>query len=255
MVIDHLSSLKSELAVDLTIANGENASGGVGLVAHNAKSLFEAGIDVITSGNHIFQHKSYEELFQSSEEIIRPANYPPQVIGKGFLILRRRNLPPVAVINLLGRTFMIEPVDDPFQVVQKIINDLPSDTKIIIVDLHAEATSEKNAMGWYLDGHVSAVIGTHTHVQTSDERILPKGTAYITDVGMVGPINSVIGMDPEAIIKKYITRLPVRFTVAKGPVSLDAVVIEIDDKSGKAVAIKRIQIIDETSRDDLKEEE
>ena len=248
-----LPEIREELNVDLVIANGENASGGVGLVVHNAQALFESGIDVITSGNHIFQHKGYEELFSTYEAIIRPANYPPDVPGKGAFIRRMSNYPPVAVMNLLGRTFM-EAVDCPFQIAEKVLSEIPPKVKIIIVDIHAEATSEKSAMGWFLDGRVSAVVGTHTHVQTADERILPGGTAYITDVGMAGPINSVIGMDRKAILKKYISRLPVSFNVAKGPVRVDAVLIDVEDDTGRSTRIERLGISCESSMEDLKED-
>jgi len=254
IIIENLSTIRKEYGIDVVIANGENASGGVGLVIHNAKALFEAGIDVITSGNHIFQHKDYEELFDEFDMIIRPANYPPGVPGKGVYVLRQEGCPPIAVVNLMGRTFM-DPVDCPFQAAERILEELPKDIKITIVDIHAEATSEKIAMGWFLDGRVSAVIGTHTHVQTSDERILLKGTAYITDVGMTGPTNSIIGVEVDLIIKRYLTKLPVKFSVTRGPSQIDAVLIDIDKETGESNDITRMRFKrDVMYVDDQKEE-
>jgi metallophosphoesterase (TIGR00282 family) len=242
IVIDILSGIRKEHDLDFVIANGENASGGTGLVPHNAETLLDAGIDFFTSGNHIFQNKEYEHLFASFPQVIRPANYPDSVPGKGFYTMEPVRNTPITVINIIGRTFM-DPMDCPFKAIDKILDNLPDDSKIIIVDFHAEATSEKIAMGWYLNGRVSAMVGTHTHVQTSDERILSEGTAYITDVGMAGPMDSVIGVERNAILKRFLTGLPVRFTVAvKGPSKLDAVIIDVDEDTGKARSIERLSI-------------
>ena len=243
IIIDKLSEIRKERGIDFVIANAENASGGTGIVAQNAETLFDAGIDFFTSGNHIFQNKEYAGLFKSYPQIIRPANYPDSVPGKGFYTIGQ---PPVTIINLIGRTFM-DPNDCPFQKIDSILNEISDDNKIIVVDFHAEATSEKTAMGLYLNGRVSALIGTHTHVQTADEKILSEGTAYITDVGMAGPSDSVIGVDKDAIIKRFLTGLPVRFTVAKGPAFMNAVVFDVDEGTGKATSIERISITRKTS--------
>lgn len=233
-----LPGLKREYKIDLVIANGENASGGVGIAPHNAKTLLNAGVDFFTSGNHIFQSRDYEELFETFPGIIRPANYPDFIPGKGYKVIDLSKNLQVAVINLIGRTFM-QPVDCPFLKVDQILSELDKNIRIRIVDFHAEATSEKIAMGIYLNGRVSAVLGTHTHVQTADEQILDKGTAYITDVGMAGPVNSVIGVEQDSILKRFLTGLPVKFTVARGPARLDYVVMDIDNSTGKAVKIER----------------
>jgi len=243
IIIDKLMEIRKERGIDFVIANGENASGGTGIVALNAETLFDAGVDFFTSGNHIFQNKEYEGLFESYPQIIRPANYPDSVPGKGFYSIGK---PPITIINLIGRTFM-EPSDCPFKKVDQILSEISSECRIIVVDFHAEATSEKAAMGWYLNGRVSAVIGTHTHIQTADEKILSEGTAYITDVGMAGPSESVIGVDKKAIIRRFLTGLPIRFTVAKGPAILNAVIFDVDEKTGKASSIERISITRKTS--------
>jgi metallophosphoesterase (TIGR00282 family) len=244
IVINNLNLIREEQNLDLVIANAENASGGVGLSPSNAHSLLDSGIDLITGGNHIFQHKEYETLFETYPQIIRPANYPPTVPGKGNFVIHRRGSEPVGVINLIGRTFM-EPLDCPFRTVDSLLDEMSDRAKIIVVDFHAEATSEKVTMGCYLNGRVSMVVGTHTHVQTADERILDKGTAYITDVGMTGPSNAVIGVDRDAILKRFLTGLPVRFTVAKGPCILNSVIVDVDPKTGKAISIERFNLVEE----------
>lgn len=230
-----LPSLKQEFAPDIIIANGENAAGGMGINAKKYHELIESGIEIVTLGNHVWHNKDFTNEISSCQNIVRPANYPPGTPGPDRVIYKN-----IGVINLLGRVFMKE-LDCPFRATDKIISELKERVKIIIVDIHGEATSEKQALSWYLDGRVSAVIGTHTHVQTADERVLPNGTAYITDVGMVGPYNSVIGVDASAIIERFLTQMPKRFEVAKeGPNVFNAVIMDIDETSGRAKSIKRI---------------
>lgn len=225
--------------VDFIIANGENAAGGSGITQRIAEELLDSGIDAITSGDHIWKRKDITEVLDQHPNILRPANYPPGVPGMGYHVIKTKKGQPVGVINLVGRVFM-EPVECPFRKASEAIEELSKETKIIFVDIHAEATSEKIAMGWYLDGLVSAVVGTHTHVQTADERILPQGTAYITDVGMTGPHDSVIGRKKEQILARFLTQLPTRFEMAEDDVQLNGALIEIDDNAGKAISIKRV---------------
>lgn len=230
--------LRKELGVDFVVANAENSAGGVGLTPKTASELFEAGVDALTGGNHTWAKREAYELLDSDPRLVRPANYPPGVPGHGSTVLRKGNLA-LAVLNLQGRVFM-EPLDDPFRVARAEVERLRELTPFVLVDFHAEATSEKLAMGYYLDGLVTVVVGTHTHVQTADERVLPGGTAYITDVGMTGPRDGVIGMDREAILQRFLTQLPVRFEVAGGTVQFNAVLVEADS-SGRATSIRRIQ--------------
>ena len=230
-----LPEIKRENQVDLIIANGENAAGGLGLTPETADDLFQSGVDVITSGNHIWSHKSILPALASGLAILRPLNYPPEVPGRGYLITGD-----AMVVNLLGRTF-IGASDCPFRAMDRLLEEVEnSKPPIIIVDFHAEATSEKGAMGRYLDGRVSAVLGTHTHVGTADARLLPQGTAFITDVGMAGPTESVIGDDIDAVIHRFLTLLPHRISVGKGDSLLNSVLVDIDRSSGKATAISRI---------------
>jgi len=230
-----LPELRRTHAIDLVIANGENAAGGRGLVPNKADEVFRAGVDVITSGNHIWEHREIYPMLGGESPIIRPLNYPPGVPGHGFHV---RN--GVAVINLIGRTFMGLDADCPFRGADAALAGL-HDSRVVIIDIHAEATSEKVAMGWYLDGRVSAVIGTHTHVATADAHILPQGTAFVCDVGMVGPLNSIIGMEIEPIVERFLTQLPTRFSpVEKGPTIFNSVLLDIDDASGRALRIERI---------------
>lgn len=226
--------------VDLVIANAENAAGGFGITEKVASELFSYGINVLTSGNHIWDKKESIPYIGKESRIIRPLNYPPGVPGFGSItwVVRDRK---IGIINLSGRVFMSN-IDCPFRVGLSEIERLREETNIIIVDFHAEATSEKIAFGYYVDGRVSAVIGTHTHVQTADERILPKGTAYITDVGMTGPSDSVIGIDKEQIIERFLLQMPKKFETAKGNGIFSAVVVEINDDSGKATAIQRLML-------------
>jgi metallophosphoesterase (TIGR00282 family) len=235
-----LPRLRREHEAAFVVANGENAAGGAGITPAVAGEIFEAGVDVITGGNHIWQNREAYELLDAEPRVLRPANYPAGVPGHGSTIARTSTGQRVGVLNLQGRVFMTE-LDDPFQGARADAERIRGETPIIIVDFHAEATSEKIALGWYLDGRVSALIGTHTHVQTADERVLPGGTAYITDVGMTGPRDGVIGMAKEGILERFLTHLPVRFEVAKGPTQLNAVVVDVDDETGRAHGITRIR--------------
>jgi metallophosphoesterase (TIGR00282 family) len=235
--------LRKTHGADLVIANGENAAGGAGITSDVIREIFDAGVEVITGGNHTWHNREAYETLDAESRLLRPANYPPGVPGHGTAVVAV-NGTPVGVLNLQGRIFM-QGIDDPFRAAREHARALREQAPIVIVDFHAEATSEKIALGWYLDGHVSAVIGTHTHVQTADERVLPGGTAYISDVGMTGPRNGVIGMEREGIIERFLTQLPVRFTVAPGPAQLNAVVLDVDESSGTARAIHRIQEFEE----------
>ena len=228
--------------VDLVIANGENAAGGFGLTEDTARELFALGVDVLTSGNHIWDKKDALPFIRREERLVRPANYPPGTAGKGSVVARTAGGVKVGILNLEGRVFMSN-LDCPFRVADREIELLREQTGIIVVDFHAEATSEKMALGWYLDGRVSAVFGTHTHVQTADERILAAGTAYLTDAGMTGSFDSVIGIKKELAIEKFVTLMPTRFEVAKKDLRLNGAVVEIDETSGKALGIERISLL------------
>jgi len=226
---------------DLIIANGENAAGGNGLTLQVAEELYGFGIDCITLGNHAWDKKEIVTFLGNEKRLVRPANYPPGTPGNGYTILNSRHDDKVAVLNLMGRVFLAN-LDCPFRVAEHVIKEIKQVTNKIIVDFHAEVTSEKIALGWFLDGQVSAVLGTHTHVQTNDYRVLPKGTAYITDVGMTGPRNSVLGVKPELAIQKFLTQMPVRFEVANGATQVNAMVLELDEH-GKAKSITAINEI------------
>ncbi|MDH4268970.1 MAG: TIGR00282 family metallophosphoesterase [Dehalococcoidia bacterium] len=230
-----LPALCDEHNIDLVVGNGENAAGGLGLTPSTAEDLFDSGIDVITTGNHIWAHSDIIPYLDSELAILRPLNYPPMNPGRGYLLKNN-----VLIVNLVGRVFMGH-VDCPFRAMDQLLVEFEHKSIPIIVDFHAEATSEKVAMGRYLDGRVSAVVGTHTHVGTADAHILPGGTAYVTDIGMVGPIDSVIGDDPDSVIKRFLTQIPSRLSVGKGTVSFDAILVEVDEKTGKAVGIQRIR--------------
>lgn len=240
-IAELLLKYKKKYKPNLIIANGENLAHGIGVTMNTIEEVFEAGIDILTSGNHIFQKKGYEDIFvQYSKRIIRPANYPPGVVGSGYTTLKI-NKKRVVLINLMGRVFLQENFDDPFRKfdeIKKLLKIAKSD--IVIVDFHAEATSEKNAFGLYVDGRASAVIGTHTHVPTSDIKILPKGTAYVSDVGMVGAKNSVIGVEKDGPIDMFLSQKPAKFEIPQeGEVEVNGILIEIDSRSGKAKSIKR----------------
>ncbi len=229
-----LPGLRQQYGLDLVIANGENAAGGLGLTSTTAKEMLNAGVDVLTSGNHIWAQKEIIPYLDGEMPILRPLNYPPGVPGKGYIINGQ-----VMVVNLIGRTF-IGNFDCPFRAMDQLLAEVKHKPPVIIVDFHAEATSEKVAMGRYLDGRVSAVLGTHTHVGTIDTQILPQGTAYVTDIGMTGPINSVIGDDIESVLQRFLTTIPSRLSVGKGKTIFNAVLVSIDESSGKALTIDRI---------------
>ena len=229
-----LPGLRQQYGLDLVIANAENVAGGLGLTSTTARELLNAGVDVLTSGNHIWAQKEIIPYLDSEMPILRPLNYPPGVPGRGYIINGK-----ALVVNLIGRTFMSD-FDCPFRAMDKLLAELKPKPPVIIVDFHAEATSEKVAMGRYLDGRVSAVLGTHTHVGTIDAQLLPQGTAYVTDIGMTGPIDSVIGVDTKAVIDRFLTMLPHSLSVAKGKIALNAILIKVDEDSGRAISIDRI---------------
>ena len=226
--------LRQEYGIDMVIANGENAAGGIGLTIATAEELFNTGVDVITSGNHIWMHKEIIPYLDSDNPILRPLNYPPGVPGKGYIISSR-----AMVVSLMGRTFMSE-IDCPFQAMDKLLAEVEPKPPVIIVDFHAEATSEKLAMGRYLDGRVSAVLGTHTHVGTIDAQVFRQGTAYVTDIGMTGPMDSIIGDNIELVLQRFLTRLPHRLSVGEGKTMLNAILVDIASDSGRATSIERI---------------
>ena len=230
-----LPSLRESHNIDIVIANGENAAAGIGLTITTANSLFHAGIDVITSGNHIWAHKEIYNELDSNPFILRPLNYPPSVPGHGYCVFKG-----VLIVNIIGRTF-IGNFDCPFRAMDDLLSTKNLSSKMIIVDFHAEATSEKVAMGRYLNGRVSGVLGTHTHVGTIDLSILPEGTAYVTDIGMVGPLNSVIGDDVDNVINRFLTQINKRLSVGSGEVEFNAVMLDVDEVTGKTKAIQRIQ--------------
>jgi metallophosphoesterase (TIGR00282 family) len=227
--------------IELTIANGENAAGGMGITPAIAIEILDQGVDVLTSGNHIWAKKEIFSFLDEESRLLRPANYPPRVPGRGVGVFHTGDGQKVGVLNLEGRVFM-KHLDCPFRVGEKEVEILSRETRTILVDFHAEATSEKMAMGWYLNGKVSAVLGTHTHVQTSDERILDEGTAYITDVGMTGPLASVIGIRKHVALERFLTQIPWKFDVATEEIELQGVVVDIDSKTGKSENIKRLRI-------------
>ncbi|MDD5097605.1 MAG: TIGR00282 family metallophosphoesterase [Candidatus Omnitrophica bacterium] len=235
-----LPLLKEELGIDFTIANAENASGGSGITSKVSEELFGSGVDVITSGDHIWKKSEIFELINQEERILRPLNYPSGAPGRGAKVFKSKKGVKVGVINVNGRVFM-DALECPFKATLKAYEELSKETKIILVDIHAEATSEKVALGWYLDGKVSAICGTHTHIQTADEKILPKGTAYITDVGMTGPYDSVIGRRVEDVLTRFLSSIPTKFNVAEENIQLHGALIEVDEKTGKACSILRIQ--------------
>lgn len=228
-------------AIDLVIANVENAAGGFGITRAIGEEILGFGVDVMTSGNHLWDQKEAAAYVGTEPRLLRPANYPDAVPGRGAYVARTRRGHAVGVVNVMGRIFM-QPLDSPFAIVQREIDAMRDRTRVIVVDFHAEATSEKIAMGWFLDGKVSAVIGTHTHVQTADERILPHGTAYITDAGMSGPHDSVIGIETRAALDRFLTGLPARFEPATGNPRLHALILGVDQETGRAVSIQRLSL-------------
>jgi metallophosphoesterase (TIGR00282 family) len=256
-VREHLSALMKEHAVDLCIANGENAAGGFGLTPQIAEEFFDLGIDVITTGNHVWDKRELVDYFNSAanepyspaRRVLRPANYPAGTPGVGVYEGTTRGGVAYAVVNLQGRVFMAN-IDDPFRVADKLLEKITA--KVIFVDFHAEATSEKVALGWYLAGRVTAVVGTHTHIPTADTRVLPGGTAYQTDVGMTGPYDSVIGVQKEQILQRFLTSLPGRFEAAMNDVRFCAVLVESDESTGKARSIQRIMLDEDGHGEDGK---
>lgn len=240
IVHDRLADILAQRQIDLCIVNCENAASGFGVTPRLAEELFSAGADVLTSGNHIWKRREILDYFPSQPRLLRPANFPNGSPGSGLYVGRAKDGIDFAVLNLQGRTFMT-PIDDPFRVATQQLEKIPPEVKVIVVDIHAEATSEKVAMGWHLDGKVSAVLGTHTHVPTADFRVLPGGTAYITDVGMTGPHDSVIGMEKQGILEHFLdTTMPTRFVVAEGDVQMNSVLIEADESTGRARSIERL---------------
>jgi metallophosphoesterase (TIGR00282 family) len=228
-------------SLDFVIANVENSASGFGVTGDIAETILSYGVDVMTSGNHIWDKKEVFDYIPGQPKLLRPANFPAGVAGRGSYLGSTRTGEPVGVVNVMGRVFM-QPLDDPFAVVLKEIDALRARARVIIVDFHAEATSEKNAMGWHLDGRATAVFGTHTHIQTADDRVLPKGTAYMTDVGMTGVRDSVIGVITEAALSRFVTGIPTKFEPAVGPGRLNAVIVTADQATGRATAIERLNL-------------
>jgi hypothetical protein len=241
-VRDLVPGLVKTEAIDLVVANVENAAGGMGVDIKSAEEMLSAGVHVLTSGNHIWKKKEIYPYLENKSRLLRPANYPNGAPGRGWIEWSSQRGLRALVVNVQGRVFMPNHVDDPFRCVDGILKDHGGYSRVVIVDMHAEATSEKVAMGWFLDGRASVVYGTHTHVQTADERLLPGGTAYITDLGMCGPWDSVIGIEKENVIEGFLTQLPRKFEVARDNVVLQGVVVEVDDETGKARDIRRLRI-------------
>ena len=238
-LLERLPRIRRELKVELTVVNGENSAEGNGILPSSARQLWNSGTDVFTLGNHGLRRREIYQELAEREELIRPANYHPSAPGRGFCIYDHPGLPRTAVVNLSGSCFM-DAYRNPFDVMDELLPQL--DAKVILVDFHAEATSEKVAMGMYLDGRVTAVVGTHTHIQTADERILPGGTGYITDLGMCGSFNSVLGVRPELAINRFRTGLPTRFLNDSGPCRMSGVLLSVDHKTGKTTKIERVNV-------------
>lgn len=239
-VLERIQDLREQHAVDLAVMNAENVAGGFSITPPLAEELFAAGIDVMTSGNHIYDKRDVIPYIERQPRLLRPANYPPNSPGKGMWVGDVRGVP-VAVINLIGRVFM-QPSDDPFRAADELLKELTPDVKVRLVDMHAEATSEKAAMGWFLDGRVSAVVGTHTHIQTADERIMTKGTAYLTDLGMTGSYSGVIGMNKDDVIARFTSPIYKRAEHSAGQVRICAALIDIDETTGRAREISRLSL-------------
>ena len=253
----HIDTIRAKYKIDVTVVNGENsASDGRGITTRAAEFFKQHKVDVITSGNHIWDKKDIQSYIAENKNfVLRPANYPNECPGAGISLIKT-NSGMVAVVNLQGRVFMRENLDDPFKTASSLLSYLKDKAKVIIVDFHAETTAEKAGLAFYLDGKVSALVGTHTHVQTADERILPQGTAFITDLGMCGSLNSMLGMKKEPIIQLFLTQMPVRFQVdTQSPYLINGVVIEVDAQTGKALSIERLSIVDRELQVDFKEDE
>jgi 2',3'-cyclic-nucleotide 2'-phosphodiesterase len=241
MVAEHLEDIVNTNSIDLVIANAENSAGGFGVTPAIAEDLFAMGIDVLTSGNHVWDKREVFDYLDRQPRLLRPANYP-EAPGKGVIAIRARNGVECAVLNLQGRTYMT-PIDCPFRTADRLLGELGPGVKVKFVDFHAEVTSEKLAMGWYLDGRVSAVVGTHTHVPTADTRLLPRGTAYQTDCGMTGPYGSIIGVDTAIVLQRFLTGLPVRMEASKQSPELHAVIVDVDQTTGRARGVRRHEIL------------
>jgi 2',3'-cyclic-nucleotide 2'-phosphodiesterase len=240
-IVEHLERIQSDLDIEFTIANGENAAGGMGITPEIAIEMLDAGVDVITTGNHVWAKKEIAPFLQEETRVLRPANYPPRVPGSGSGLYTSRHGTPVGVLNLEGRVFM-KNLECPFRVGESETEKLKQSAAIVIVDFHAEATSEKKALGWFLNGKATAVLGTHTHVQTSDEVILSGGTGYITDVGMTGPLDSVIGIRKEIALERFLTQVHWKFDVATKDLELQGVALDVDPRSGRCTGIQRVRI-------------
>jgi 2',3'-cyclic-nucleotide 2'-phosphodiesterase len=241
MVARHLKDIVAAENIHLAIANVENATGGFGVNPQLADELFGYGLDVLTTGNHVWDKREIYDYFAGHPRLLRPANYPEGLPGAGVVVVQAANGVDCAVINLQGRVYMPQ-TDDPFRKADKLLSELPANVKVRFVDFHAEVSSEKVAMGWYLDGRVSAMVGTHTHIPTADTRILPEGTGYQTDAGMTGPYNGVIGVDKQIILQRFLTQMPVRMEAARHGAELHGVVVEVDEATGHASAIRRIAL-------------
>jgi metallophosphoesterase (TIGR00282 family) len=235
-----LGTMRERGTADFVVANCENSAGGVGVDPGSARELLAAGVDVLTSGNHVWAKREIVEYLTDSDVLLRPANFAPTNPGWGYTVKLRPDGSAVAVVNLIGRVFM-NTYDCPFRTADAVLDTIRERARVVLVDMHAEATSEKVAMGWHLDGRVSAVIGTHTHVQTADERVLPNGTAYLTDAGMCGPRDSVIGVRREQVLRRFLTQMPGRFEVADGPILVQGAIVDVDETTGRARGIRRFQ--------------
>jgi len=240
ILAEELHHILNECDVDCTIVNAENSAGGSGITASICDKLRKYGVNLITLGDHIYRKRDIIDTLENSQDIVRPANLSPQAAGKEWAVYTTDQGPQVAVISLLGRMYMPLPSDNPFNAVERILTKIPSDIKIIVVDMHAEATSEKIAMGWFLDGRASVVYGTHTHVTTADETILPNGTAYITDLGMTGPHESVLGRQTDRVLKSLVTQMPFPYSIATGDVRLNGILVTVDAHTGRATHIERL---------------
>lgn len=251
-ITDQLPVLRSRLKLDLVVANAENIADGAGITRKTANELFAAGVDVLTNGNHAWDKKEALDYITTEPRLLRPHNYPSGTPGTGWIVTTSHAGHKVGVLNLMGNVFMHPHLACPFSAAEKILSEKPADVKMLLVDLHAEVTSEKMAMGWYLDGRVSAVVGTHTHVPTADERILPQGTGYITDVGMTGCYDSVIGMDTAKSLKRFVQKLPERFEVAEGLGTICGVLLDLDEASGRCRAITRVRVDERVAESTIK---
>ena len=241
LIRNAVAQLVARCEIDLVVANVENAAGGNGITREIGETIRDQGIDVMTTGNHVWDKREALDYIEIEPRLIRPANFPQGAPGAGHVVTKSRRGDSVAVINVMGRVFMA-PLDNPFAVVRDVIATVRQEARVIFVDFHAEATSEKIAMGWHLDGQVTAVVGTHTHVQSADERVLPAGTAYITDVGMTGPHDSVIGVDKQVVLKRFLTGMPGRFNTASGDPRLHGVIVTADADTGRATSIERLSL-------------